>query len=123
MLEQYFYTAEEDFLERIYPWLKGVAEFYRFHLCGEMEDGPDNYEHVIHVAPAWPMEWDVSFELRAKRAFLVAVEVREGKLEPVKITLEKGNRCRIHNPWSGKDVYLWRKNCPGAGRRGGGVFQ
>lgn len=82
-------------------------------LLQSISDGPDNFDHVIHVVPAWPMEWDVSFELRAKGAFLVAADVRDGKLGPVKITSEKGKRCRIHNPWSGKDVYLWRKDSRG----------
>lgn len=79
-------------------------------LLQSLADGPGKFEHVIHVVPAWPMEWDVSFELRAKGAFLVAVKVQEELLEFVRITSEKGNRCLLHNPWQGERVMLKDKD-------------
>lgn len=69
-----------------------------------LANGPGHFEHVIHIVPAWPMEWDVSFELRAKGAFLVAAQVKEKRLAYVRILSEKGNKCMVHNPWPGEMV-------------------
>ena len=51
----------------------------------------------IHVFPAWDEEvGDAAFfSLRARRAFLVSAEMREGKTAYIIVTSLKGNTCRV----------------------------
>ncbi len=61
------------------------------------------YEGMIRVFPAWPAKKDASFEnLRTYGAFLVSSEQKNGKVQFVRITSEKGRKCKIQNPWPGK---------------------
>lgn len=78
-------------------------------LLQSLADGPGKFQHIIHVLPAWPLEWDVAFELRAKGAFLVRAEMKKKSLRFLQITSEKGKTCLIHNPWKGKRVLLYTK--------------
>ena len=84
--------------------LGAFADQLQAPLLQSLANGPGHFEHVIYVVPAWPMEWDVSFELRAKGAFMVAAQVKEKRLAWVRILSEKGNKCLVHNPWPGKAV-------------------
>ncbi|MEP6663545.1 MAG: hypothetical protein ABJC04_07755, partial [Verrucomicrobiota bacterium] len=62
---------------------------------------------VIRVFPAWPKEWDASFQLAARRGFLVTSSMQKGEVEFIELGSRLGGVCRVHNPWSeaGADVY------------------
>lgn len=62
-----------------------------------------SYEGMIRVFPAWPVSRDASFEdLRTYGAFLVSSAKKNGEVQYVKITSEKGRTCIVENPWNGK---------------------
>lgn len=100
------------------PWPGGADKFFSIQEIGvfadqiqepllqSISDGPGKTEAVIHVFPAWPMEWDVSFELLAKGAFLVHSKVEDGKIPYVQIFSQKGGACHLHNPWPGHKVEI-----------------
>ncbi len=60
-----------------------------------------SYAGFIEIMPAVPGEWkDVSFEnLRAEGAFLVSAQKKNGRIEEVKISAEKGGDTRIMLPF------------------------
>lgn len=60
----------------------------------------------ILVFPALPESWkDASFTtLRAQGAFLVSAVRRNGKTERVEITSERGGRCVLVSPFSGREL-------------------
>ncbi len=62
---------------------------------------------VIRVFPAWPKEWDASFQLAARRGFLVTSSIGKGEVEFIESTSRLGGVCRLRNPWlvKGADVY------------------
>lgn len=54
----------------------------------------------IHLFPNWPRNWDATFTtLRAKGAFLVSAEYRDGTVQWIEILSEKGAPLRLKNPW------------------------
>ena len=59
---------------------------------------------VINVFPAIPADWkDVRFErLRARGAFLVSAEMKEGALVSLSVYSEKGGLLRIRHPKTGE---------------------
>ena len=64
---------------------------------------------VIRVFPAWPRDWDASFKLLARGAFLVSASMRGGKVELVEVESKAGAECRIRNPWPDAAVRLKRE--------------
>jgi Domain of unknown function (DUF5703) len=56
---------------------------------------------ILRVFPAWPKEFDASFDLAARGAFLVQSSVKAGKIEFVKMQSLAGAQCRLRNPWAG----------------------
>ena len=56
---------------------------------------------IVQIFPAIPESWkDVAFQtLRAEGAFLVSARQKEGKVEKVEITSEKGGTCKLKNPF------------------------
>ena len=70
---------------------------------------------IIHIFPAIPPQWrDVSFStLRATGAFLVSAQQKEGKMERVEITSEKGGTCKLKNPF-GSNPYSAKFSWNGA---------
>ena len=58
----------------------------------------------IEVFPAIPDSWrDAEFRtLRAQGAFLVSAVKRDGKVQRVTVTAERGGPCRLLSPWTGK---------------------
>jgi alpha-L-fucosidase 2 len=60
---------------------------------------------VIRLFPAMPHHWrDAAFlSLRAEGAFLVSAQMRDGRVEWVRIVSEAGGTCRVRNPWGGED--------------------
>jgi hypothetical protein len=64
-----------------------------------------SYEHVVRVFPGWNLSRDVAFDnLRAYGAFLVSSEVKDGKIQFVRIYSERGRKLKIENPWKGQAV-------------------
>ncbi len=69
----------------------------------------DRAESVIRVFSVWPKEKNAKFEnIRCWGAFLVSSELKDGKVQQVKITSERGRDCTVVNPWPGQKVRLIR---------------
>ncbi|MEI8372755.1 MAG: hypothetical protein WCJ35_07965 [Planctomycetota bacterium] len=65
--------------------------------------------HVLRVFPVWPKNKDASFRsIRAWGAFLVSSSLKDGVVQYVKITSEKGRPCTLVNPWPGKSMDVYR---------------
>jgi len=61
----------------------------------------------------WNRMRDASFEnLRAYGAFLVSSNLKNGKIEYVRLLSEQGRLCKMENPWKGKEVQVYRKGRP-----------
>jgi hypothetical protein len=64
-------------------------------------------EPILRVFPAWPGEWDATFKLLARGAFLVTARARAGgRVEFVRIESLAGGTCRLANPWPANDAVL-----------------
>jgi hypothetical protein len=64
-------------------------------------------ENKIRVFPAVPQKWPAAFRLRARGAFMVSSEMlADGTITGVLAESEKGNICRMVNPWPGKQVVV-----------------
>jgi len=72
-----------------------------------------SYDGVLRFFPDWPKNQDARFgSLRARGAFLVTAELKDGVIGGVKIVSEKGRRCTVVNPWPGQTVQLIRDEKP-----------
>jgi hypothetical protein len=70
-----------------------------------------SYEGVIRLFPTWPTKEDAKFyQLRAYGAFLINSELKNGKVQFVKILSEKGRKCYLINPWKTSNVVVKRNN-------------
>lgn len=70
-----------------------------------------SHEGIIRVFPVWPRSKDAKFaRLRAKYAFLVSSELKNGKVQYVTILSEKGRDCKVQNPWPGKAATVEREH-------------
>jgi hypothetical protein len=65
-------------------------------------------EPTLRVFPAWPAEWDATFTLRARGAFVVTAAQKAGRVESVEIRSEAGATCRLRNPWGDTVCMLTR---------------
>jgi hypothetical protein len=63
---------------------------------------------VIRVFPTWPKEWDASYTLLARGAFLVTSSIRQGRIGFVELESKAGAECRLRNPWGEGEVTLYR---------------
>ena len=63
---------------------------------------------VVRVFPAWPAEWDASFQLLAKGGFLVTSSIERGQVEFVEVRSQLGGECRLRNPWVTDGATLYR---------------
>jgi hypothetical protein len=64
-------------------------------------------EGKIRIFPAIPIEWSnapLAFKLLARGGFLVAAERRNTNVVQVSIKSQRGNLCRLQNPWPGQPV-------------------
>ena len=62
---------------------------------------------VLRVFPDWPKGMDAAFtRLRAKGAFLVSSEQRQGKVIFLDVTSEKGGELMIQSPWGSSEVLV-----------------
>ncbi|MCP5537350.1 MAG: hypothetical protein H7A51_14100 [Akkermansiaceae bacterium] len=69
--------------------------------------GDTRKESVIRVFPVWPKDKDARFhQIRCWGAFLVSSELKNSRVQYVKITSERGRTCTVVNPWPGKNVVL-----------------
>ena len=89
-----------------------VADTLQTALLQSVGAGPAR-EPVIRVFPAWPREWDATFTLLARGAFLVGSSMKAGKIEYVRIESQAGGECRLRNPWPDTTVTLCRDNGQG----------
>jgi hypothetical protein len=65
--------------------------------------------HVIRLFPDWPKDRNASFvRLRAKGAFLVSAALKDGQVEPVRLSSENGGPVTLVNPWQGRRVRVIR---------------
>ncbi len=72
-----------------------------------------SHEGVLRFFPAWPKMRDANFgSLRARGAFLVWAQLKDGVVGGVKVVSEKGKDCAIVNPWPGKMVRVMRHGKP-----------
>ena len=70
-----------------------------------------SHEGILRLFPVWPENHDARFEnLRAYGAFLVSSAIENGRVEYIRIISEKGRKCTIENPWTGKQVLITREN-------------
>lgn len=75
-----------------------------------------SYDGVLRFFPCWPNDHAASFgTLRARGAFLVSAELKEGKVCGVRIISEKGRDCTLVNPWPGKNVSVIRNPSANSG--------
>ncbi len=65
-------------------------------------------DSIIRVFPAWPKEWDVTFKLLARGAFLISSSMQAGKIQFVEIRSSAGGECRLINPWGDGEVSVYR---------------
>jgi hypothetical protein len=63
---------------------------------------------IIRLFPACPKEWDASFRLAARGAFLVSSAIRGGRVEFVELESQAGAECRLRNPWGEAAITLQR---------------
>ena len=84
-----------------------AADTLQNALCQSVPAGPGKAP-VIRVFPAFPREWDASFILLARGAFLVSSSRVGGKIESVQIKSQAGGECRLRHPWPGAMVTLHR---------------
>ncbi len=74
-----------------------------------------SWDGSIRVFPAWPTDMNGNFTtLRAEGAFLVSCSFTDGRVGPITITSEKGQPCRIQNPWPGEVEVIYQTGKPHA---------
>jgi hypothetical protein len=72
-----------------------------------------SYDGTIRLYPNWDRSQDAEFStLRAVGAFLVSSRLTGGRIEQLRILSEKGQPCRLHNPWGAASVRLTRNGKP-----------
>jgi hypothetical protein len=54
---------------------------------------------VLRLFPAWPSDWNASFKLLARGAFVVSASWRGGRVEHLELESRAGARCVLRNPW------------------------
>jgi hypothetical protein len=82
-----------------------AAEALQLALLNSTPPAPAG-EPALRIFAAWPSEWDATFTLRARGAFVVTASQKNGRVESVEIFSEAGAPLRLHNPWGEADVTL-----------------
>ncbi|HEY3397615.1 MAG TPA: discoidin domain-containing protein [Armatimonadota bacterium] len=62
----------------------------------------DSLGGVIHVFPAYPLQGEARFCLRAVGGFTVSSELRGGEIAYVGLVSTRGEPCTVGNPWPGQ---------------------
>jgi hypothetical protein len=66
-------------------------------------------ESVIRLFSVWPTEMNACFEkIRCWGAFLVSSELKDKKVQYVKLYSERGRDCTMVNPWPSREVIIWK---------------
>ncbi len=65
---------------------------------------------IINVFPSWPMEWDASFTLLARNAFVVSSSVKDAHIKFVELISRAGAECHLKNPWGSETVTIYHEN-------------
>ena len=74
-------------------------------VAGALQDGlVQDYTGTIHVAAAWPSDWDVSGSVQIPGDTRVSTQVSEGVPEYVGIQAGASQTLTIANPWPGQAV-------------------
>jgi len=85
-----------------------AADALHLALCQSVTAGPGKTP-VIRVFPAWPSQWDATYRLLARGAFLVSSSMKNGQIEFVEVQSQVGGECRLRNPWGDRaKVTLYR---------------
>ncbi|MGW5192151.1 glycosyl hydrolase family 95 catalytic domain-containing protein [Kribbella sp. NPDC004138] len=63
-----------------------------------------SYDGVVHVAPAWPRDWDVAGSVQIEGGHRISTEVHDGV--PTVVGIQAGSRetLKVRNPWPGQKV-------------------
>lgn len=69
-------------------------------------------EPALRLFAAWPAEWEATFTLRARGAFVVTASQKAGRVTSVEIVSEAGAPCRLHNPWGEAEVLVQCDSSP-----------
>ena len=84
-----------------------AAEAMIYALCQSVPASPAGTP-VIHVFPAWPLEWDAQFSLLCREGFLVRSKIRDTRITHVKIDAQHTKICHLSNPWRGREAEIYR---------------
>jgi hypothetical protein len=84
-----------------------AGEALQLALLQSQPPGPAR-EPVLRLLPAWPKDWDASFKLLARGAFVVSAKARGGRVETLEIESLAGSKCRLRNPWGATRLVLRR---------------
>ena len=80
------------------PWGKFLEDTHLVLNVTEML--LQSFDGTLRLFPCWPRDQDASFRtLRAVGAFLVSASLTSGEVGEVRIVSEKGEPCRLVNPW------------------------
>lgn len=69
-------------------------------------------DDVLYLFPCWTKSPGSFTRLRAKGAFLVSADYDGSTVSNLKIFSEKGNICKLSNPWKGKDILVTEDKNP-----------
>ncbi len=76
---------------------------------GERPEVAQRPESIIRLFAVWPKEIDARFsDIRCWGAFLVSSELKNKKVQYVKLYSERGRDCTMVNPWPGEEVRIYR---------------
>ncbi|HVU32726.1 MAG TPA: DUF5703 domain-containing protein [Opitutaceae bacterium] len=78
----------------------------------------EDQDPELELFQGWPKEWDATFTLLARGAFLVTAAQTGGIVGRVEIVSHAGTTCRLRNPWGAATVRLTRDGRPAEERRG-----
>jgi hypothetical protein len=67
---------------------------------------------ILFIFPAWPSDWDASFRLRARGAFVVSASRQHGSTRFVELQSLAGATARLRNPWGDGTVRVLREGVP-----------
>ncbi|TCN38300.1 hypothetical protein EV644_109191 [Kribbella orskensis] len=68
------------------------------------------YDGVVHVAPAWPGDWDVAGSVEIEGGHRISTEVKDGVPSVVGIQAGSKDSLRVRNPWTGQQVRVVDEN-------------
>ncbi len=69
-----------------------------------------DYDGVLRIAPAFPLDWDVDGTVSVRGRMKVAVSMRGGLVKRVQLTPQVSGKVQVRNPWPGQKV---RVSAPG----------